>query len=225
MKILISQRIGKDKHGEYFDYLENNYIDFFEKFNITPILLPNKIKDIIRFFKKNNCQRIILTGGENINPKLYRKKITSKPKYHYIRDRNEITLIKLSIKEKIPLLALCRGFQLVNIYFGGKLDINIDKTSLKHKEKKHKLKLIEPFAKIFRKKSFTVNSYHKQGVSVKNIAKCLTPMAITKDNRLIELYKHIDLPIIGVQWHLERKSYSKNIDNIIFRNFLKNKKI
>ena len=39
-KILITQRIGRDKYGEYHDYIESNYIKFFNKYNITPVLLP-----------------------------------------------------------------------------------------------------------------------------------------------------------------------------------------
>ena len=37
------------------------------------------------------------------------------------RNKVEKSIIKFSIKNKIPLLGVCRGMQLVNIYFGGKI--------------------------------------------------------------------------------------------------------
>ena len=73
MKILISQRIGKDKYNEYYDYLENKYIDFFNRYKLTPILLPNTIDEVENFFYSNECSKIILTGGEDINPFYYIK--------------------------------------------------------------------------------------------------------------------------------------------------------
>ena len=74
--ILITQRIGKNKYGEYYDYLESSYIKYLNQYEINPIILPNNTKDIIGFYKKNRCSHIILTGGDDICPSLYNKKAT-----------------------------------------------------------------------------------------------------------------------------------------------------
>ena len=49
MKILVTQRFSKDKYSQQIDYLENNYINFFNKYKFTPVLLPNSSKDIIKY--------------------------------------------------------------------------------------------------------------------------------------------------------------------------------
>ena len=65
-KILITQRIGRNKYGDYFDYLETNYIKFIEQYKLQPILLPNDIKNVTKFYNENNCSLILLTGGDDI---------------------------------------------------------------------------------------------------------------------------------------------------------------
>ena len=65
-RVLITQRMTRDKYGEYIDYLENSYINFFSRFNITPILLPNNIKNPVEYLLDLRCNKVILTGGDDI---------------------------------------------------------------------------------------------------------------------------------------------------------------
>ena len=223
MKILITQRIGLDKYGETIDFLESNYIKFFNKFHITPILLPNTIANVRDYYFSNKCKKIILTGGEDINPKIYNHKSKSLNKYQYLRDKNEIKLIKLSEKYKIPVLSICRGAQLVNAYFGGKITNNIKNSIYKHNQKKHKLTIIHSDASFFKRKSLVVNSFHNHGIEIQHLSKKLNPIAITNDLRFVEFFHHKNLPIVGIQWHPERKNYSQSFDKKILEAFLNNK--
>tara|TARA_Y100000741_G_scaffold327886_1_gene280765 strand:+ start:2044 stop:2712 length:669 start_codon:yes stop_codon:yes gene_type:complete len=219
--ILITQRVGKDKYGEYYDYLESSYIKYFNQYNINPIILPNNTKDIIAFYKNNKCSRIILTGGDDISESLYNKKSKKINSNYYQRDINEKKLIKYSIKENIPILGICRGFQIINVCLGGNLTKNIHKITKVINTNKHKVNFTKDFIKVIKKKSILVNSFHNQGITEKQLANNLIPLGFSGDGQLVELYKHNKLPILGMQWHPERKNFSKSFDKYIFKLFLK----
>ncbi len=219
--VLITQRIGKDKHGEYYDYLEASYIKYFNKYNINPIILPNNIKDAIDFYQKNKCTRIILTGGDDICPSLYDKQSEKINHNFYQRDLNEKKLTEYSVKNKIPILGICRGFQIINVCLGGKLTKDISKITKSLSERKHKVNFTKDFIEVIKKKSILVNSFHNQGIVEKQLANELIPLGFSEDGKLVELYKHSKLPILGIQWHPERKNFSKSFDEYIFNLFLK----
>ena len=71
------------------------------------------------------CQGILLTGGEDVHPKFYNK-IEYLPLCHQYdmderRDEFELKVIDYSQKNQLPLLGICRGLQITNVYFGGTL--------------------------------------------------------------------------------------------------------
>ena len=50
-------------------------------------------------------------------------------------------------------------------------------------------------------------------------------LGTTKDGKYVEIYKHKSKPVIGIQWHPERKNFSKKFDNYIFKRFVNNKEL
>ena len=220
--ILITQRIARDVYGEYYDYLESAYVKYLNKHDINPIILPNSIKNVVKFYEINKCSGIILTGGDDISPSLYSKNGRQINKNYYKRDLNEKKLIKYSIDKKIPILGICRGFQIINVCLGGKLTKDICKITKNINPKKHKVYFTESFQKEIKKKFIVANSYHNQGITELQLANKLNPLGFSHDGKLVEFYKHIKLPIIGIQWHPERENFSKSFDEYIFKLFLKN---
>lgn len=217
--ILVTQRIFKDKHGHFSDRLENNYINFLSRFDINPILLPNSGVNTISYLSANKCKGIILTGGEDINPSLYSKNKSLLDPYFDIRDDNEIELLKYSVEKKVPLLGICRGSQLTNVYFKGGLTSNLFKINSNFKNKKHKVSLFnKPFG--FQDKSIEVNSFHNQGILDYQLSSELIVLAKTDVLNNIELFKHKVLPIIGMQWHPERTNDSEVLDILILKTFI-----
>jgi putative glutamine amidotransferase len=82
-------------------------------------------------YKENNfesikkCQGILLTGGEDVHPRFYQK-----PEYLPLcyaddmdekRDEFELNVLEFSQKNRIPVLGICRGLQITNVFFGGTL--------------------------------------------------------------------------------------------------------
>tara|TARA_Y100000768_G_scaffold82432_1_gene58728 strand:+ start:219 stop:875 length:657 start_codon:yes stop_codon:yes gene_type:complete len=216
-RILITQRMAKDKYGEYIDYLENSYIDFFSNFNITPILLPNNIKNPIEYFLDLKCNKMILTGGDDIKE----LSILKHNNNLFKRDDNEKKLAKFALKRKIPIFCICRGFQIMNIVLGGNVSRNINNNNMR----KHKVDLNKKYPNVVDNKTITVNSYHNHGITISGIAKPLEVLGTTKDGKYVEIYKHKSKPVFGVQWHPERKNFSKKFDNYIFKRFINNKEL
>jgi len=208
------------------DTLENNYINYFEKFGIKLIPISNSTKNINSYFEKFPISGIILSGGNDINPELYNKKINeSEKKKLFIsneRDETEKELLRIAIKKKIPVLGICRGMQFINVFFKGKL-INIkeeNQSEIGHLATEHTIKIINNKAKKLLNNESRINSYHGYGINKKTLSSELEIFAQT-DDALIEGLYHPLFPIVGIQWHPERKSPDERINNKLIEAFLK----
>lgn len=152
---------------------------------------------------------LFLSGGVDITPSLYgEEKIAQCGAGDPKRDEMELLLLQAFLNKKKPILGVCRGFQMINIYFGGTLYQDIAQQtgfsdhpydcfhSVHTTEGSVVRELFGP--------EFTVNSLHHQ--AIKKLADCLTPTAFSVSGHFVEAYQHKDLPIIAVQWHPERMS-------------------
>jgi len=179
------------------------------------------------------CDGLLLTGGEDINPDRYGEKFDSTkcdlPNNY--RDTLEIALIGKALKIKLPIQGICRGHQLLNVYFGGTLyqDIPTDVgTTVKHrhppyKPSKHKITISENslLNDIVDENTGTVNSYHHQAVN--KLAPGLKAVAHS-DEGLTESIELIDTNgrayLLGVQWHPEAMSYDNPLSIKIANRFV-----
>ncbi len=179
------------------------------------------------------CSGLVLTGGPDVNPEYYGKiSDTSRCEMDKYRDSLEFSLIQKAMQMQIPILAICRGEQILNVYMGGSLIVDIPDdfdTSVKHRTDGgynaiHPIKISEKsllFA-ISEKNSDSVNTNHHQ--AVRQLATCFVATAFADDG-IIEAYEwkfKIGKPfLLAVQWHPERKPeslMSKEIGNEFLRN-------
>ncbi|NOM01290.1 gamma-glutamyl-gamma-aminobutyrate hydrolase family protein, partial [Klebsiella pneumoniae] len=71
--------------------------------------------------------KLILTGGQNVHPQFYgEKKTVESDDYNLVRDEFELALLKEALRQNKPIMAICRGVQLVNVAFGGTLNQEIE---------------------------------------------------------------------------------------------------
>ena len=121
-------------------------------------------------------------------------------------------MLKFAIKKSIPILAVCRGFQFVNNFFGGSLK-KIENHVKKNHEIIFKKKLI-----FFKKKNLlNTNSYHNY--KIKNLANNFENIAETNDNSIEIAYAKKE-KILGLMFHPERKNFSQiPINKLVFNYF------
>ena len=169
-----------------------------------PLVIPVGDESIVRDYVEM-IDKLILTGGQNVHPQFYgEKKTIESDDYNLVRDEFELALLKEALRQDKPILAICRGVQLVNVAFGGTLHQEIEGhwqglpfgTS-------HSIETVEGsvVAQLFGKES-QVNSVHRQ--SIKDLAPNFRVTAVDPRDQTVEAIESIDEHrIIGLQWHPE----------------------
>lgn len=169
-----------------------------------PLVIPVGDKSIVRDYVEM-IDKLILTGGQNVHPQFYgEKKTIESDDYNLVRDEFELALLKEALRQNKPIMAICRGVQLVNVAFGGTLHQEIEGhwqglpfgTS-------HSIETVEGsvVAQLFGKES-QVNSVHRQ--SIKDLAPNFRVTAVDPRDQTVEAIESIDEHrIIGLQWHPE----------------------
>jgi len=193
------------------------------------LLIPTTDPDTLRRYA-DMCDGFLLSGGPDISPALYGEEVrpacgTLAPE----RDAFEFALIPYILASGKPILAICRGMQALNVYFGGTLyqDI-VTECSLRalHRQPApcedscHTVTPIPqtPLAALCGNATFAVNSYHHQ--AVKKLGDGLTPMAVSEDG-LTEAFYLADHPfLIAVQWHPERLAAKDKNASVLFDAFV-----
>jgi putative glutamine amidotransferase len=156
----------------------------------------------------------LLMGGVDVNPKLYGEKrgsFTDKP--HEDRDAQEMRLLREALEKDIPVLAICRGHQLLNVAMGGSLLQHIDDNSHRWTDEGdsswHDLSFERGrLGAVYGSEPVKVNSRHHQGITRDRLAAGLHPVAIAHD--FVEAFEsETHRWVAGVQWHPERPEIRK----------------
>lgn len=165
------------------------------------------------------CDGIMLTGSaSNVHPSYYSEDVLD-PLLPQDRARDETTLplIRAAVAHGIPIIAICRGFQEMNVALGGSLHQAVQSVPghFDHRENPelgmdeqygdaHKVRLIEGgmLHEILGAREIPVNSLHGQGVN--ELARGLTVEAVAEDG-LVEAFSVSTAPgfTLAVQWHPE----------------------
>jgi len=207
-----------------------NYINWIEGDNII-ILDAYTIKNMDSILAL--ADGIILTGGEDINPLQYNDTINLAVcgDINYQRDTLERKLFDFALKNKIPLIGVCRGMQMMNVASGGTLYGDIPTeigTTVIHRnngEVMHEIALScsNPYYTnlIFPlyKDTFLVNSWHHQGL--KDISVGIQVIAESYDGlpEAVVMDENLHPFMIGVQFHPERLGKDNGIHQQMLESF------
>jgi putative glutamine amidotransferase len=204
---------------------------------ITPISTDRKI--IAETLRR--VDGVLLTGGDDINPDLYAKKMPRAVRQTIEqtpdgggRDLLELILIAEIFRQRKPLLAICRGHQLLNIAFGGQLIADIRRQipgALNHQrtdragEIVHQVPLTPGclLAKIIGTRVLGVNSSHHQAVlepAEPFVAVARTPDGIVEAMELKPGASPLLPFLLSVQFHPERLTERHAEHRAIFRRFV-----
>ena len=195
-KIGISLRVvNAVNYDEKRDALSQDWPVFLEKLGLNPIFIPNTLSDVASYLHDVQVDGLILSGGDNIG---------DTPE----RDKTEKDILEYAIKNKIPLIGICRGMQIINNFFGGTIEGSQD---LKHVGKPHSIKITnQEFSSFFNTNTLQVNSFHYNLIRLANLGNNLEPFAVVSDDQTIEGFFHKNFPLIGVMWHPEREQNNSN---------------
>lgn len=151
---------------------------------------------------------LILPGGGDIDPKLFGQLNRGSNAVSPMLDRLQMAVLKSFVQHRKPILGICKGMQLINVFFSG--DIYQHLSSCPNHQYEGKDQIHDTIAKkgSFLWKlygtHFTVNSAHHQGVASPGQNICYVQFC---PDGVIEGLHHASLPIIGVQWHPERMCF------------------
>ena len=188
----------------------------------------------------DSCDGFVLTGGIDLHPQFYQNTRVDYPNttvFSEARDLFEIQVFEFARQQNKPVLAICRGLQLVNIALGGNLIQDLQENGFENHRKgpegdrEHKIE-VKPgtlLAQISGVQHGFVNSAHHQGLD--QIADELNVSAFSEDGVVEAIeYKDANKPfLLAVQWHPERMqipvsnvAFSQNIRSAFMEAMLKN---
>lgn len=169
---------------------------------------------------------LLLPGGGDIDPYLLNEPNKGSRNIDTELDIIQFQALDLFVKNKKPVLGICKGFQLIDLYFGAKLIQDLPAPSLhpvteQNEDACHEVQstylALPPYISQLHQYSLntfppfphkmTVNSAHHQGIC-KN-GKQLLPFQTAPDG-ITEAFLHKTLPILAFQWHPERMLFSGN---------------
>lgn len=203
--ILLTGGTGAAANGTPTWTLNQNYAENIRRAGGLPILAVN-----------NDCAEeyadladgLLLSGGKDVATELYHQE----QKYDFVitdpqRDDLEWKLIKAFTDRKKPIFGICRGIQVLNVYFGGTLYQDIpDQLSGDHAKgvcHPATLKKDSILGGLFGE-SMEINSYHHQALDTLGNGLVATAWSDAGGRAIVEAIEHESLPIWSVQWHPER---------------------
>ncbi len=113
-----------------------------------PLAMPGVASRELMAECVRRCDGVLFTGGDDVNPKLYTKRLAPRLSKTVTlepgeRDFRELILIDEIFRQRKPVFAICRGHQIMNVALGGTLVVDIKSQvpgALNHRQMKKKAK-------------------------------------------------------------------------------------
>jgi len=199
----------------------------------VPVVIPLGKPEEAEFYA-NLCDGFIFTGGEDISAITYGQEPHPKlKKVNKHRDDFEIELVKKAREKEKAILAMCRGYHLLNVSYGGSIiqdvesefsaSINHFQQSATRTEPTHTVTIEEDsmLYEIIGEKEAAVNSFHHQAIG--KVGKGLRVAARAADGVIeaLELEDKEKNFLLGTQWHPEELRHENKNMMAIITTFIK----
>lgn len=205
------------RKNRLIDYVGELHLELLTRLRLHPVMVPvvpGTLPSVPQYAR--GMRGLLLVEGEDIEPTRYkaeRPELAHHDEIHPQKDEIEVRLVRHALKRRVPILAICRGSQLVNVVCGGTLYVDVQeekKSPLKHIDYdnydgyRHPVTILPgtPLAKWYRQETVAVNSYHHQGI--RNLARRFRPMAHADDGLVEAYYDPRAKFVVGLQFHPER---------------------
>ncbi len=175
-----------------------------------PLLIP-PLPDVAGFADEAlaSLDGLVLVGGDDVDPSAYGAtphERTDPPNLR--RDAAELALLRGAVDRDLPLLGICRGFQLLNIAFGGTLDQHLDDRvdGLVHRVElgewsNHPVEVVGGRLQALVPTGTMIHSHHHQGIE--SVGEGLAVTALAPDGTVEGLEDPSRAFCVGVLWHPE----------------------
>lgn len=197
-RIGITQRLdliqGREEHR---DGLDTRWAGLLWNLGLVAIPLNNCNPDPVAYLDALGVDGFVLSGGNDL---------------HDVPERNilETAILKRSIRESLPVFGVCRGFQFMNYFQGGKLAKVDGHVAIRHDIQGE---LAD------KRQNINVNSYHHWAITSGSLGSDLIPLAYGPD-ATIEAFRHESRPWLGIMWHPEREEpFDKDDSKLIYSHF------
>lgn len=214
-RIGISMRVMCSEYGETRDALARDWPTLLERLgyvhNFPPewFLLPNIGENCVSLARRFGIEGLLLTGGDDIG---------ATPD----RDATETALLHWASEEKLPVLGVCRGAQMLARHAGATLD---EVQRERHVATRHAVAWRESelpasfwHQVLPGQGNAEVNSYHNWGLLPNSCPACLRTAAVCPEDGSIEAFCHAALPWLGIFWHPEREKTPSDMDMTLLYN-------
>ena len=197
MKIGVVTRILYED-GVEKEFVNTSYLKMLNKYSLTPIIISchsyqEEVLDM--------CEGFLLPGGDDIDAKYFNQENhSSNTLVHPLVDETDFKVLEYALKNNKPILGICRGIQIINVFLNGTLLQHIEDNSHKNKEvDKMKVSPLSRFVN-YQNKEVEINSFHHQRINV--LGEGLIIEGTTYD--VVELVTHNKYKLIASQYHLEK---------------------
>ena len=203
--------------------------------DVLPLMTPVLAEDVDTHELLAQFDGIFLTGSySNVEPHHYGGEPSAEGTLHDpFRDAVTLPLARRALDEGVPLLAVCRGFQELNVVLGGTLHQKVHEVPGYHNHLEdsndpldvqygpaHPVTLVEGglLRQLMGRDEAMVNSLHAQGIA--RLADGVSVEAIADDG-LIEAFRVDDVDgfALAVQWHPEWQVLQNELSTVIFKAF------
>lgn len=204
--------------------INRNYLSATWNCGATPTLLNICSSNEYIEYACKAFDGFIFCGGGDIDPIYYNQQ--KQPQISNVcpeRDEFEYKLFRAIYKTGKPILGICRGMQIINVFLGGSLSQHVE-GHMQEEENyvpTHEVALTEgsPLHKLSKSKKFSVNSFHHQAIY--SLAESLIVDARCSNDRCIEAF-HMPAHkfLYGLQWHPEALFDTCKVSQGIFHTFI-----
>ena len=159
---------------------------------------------------------VVLPGGADVDSSWYGHETDdASEQTDLVHDRCDLTLVQDCIAKRKPLLAICRGMQILNVACGGTICQDIGESDVAHRSGMHAVTL-EPTSAVARamgNSEVVVSSYHHQALDDLGDDLAVTGRAA---DGCIEAVEHRSAPVLAVQWHPEDDAHEQPYEQALF---------
>jgi N5-(cytidine 5'-diphosphoramidyl)-L-glutamine hydrolase len=192
-RAVISQRVEVfADRDERRDALDQRWAALLESLSLIALPMPNSLADPAAWLTAANPDLIVLTGGNDL------AHLVDGPDAAPERDRTEALMLQHASAEATPLLAVCRGLQLIVDSGGGALVPVEGHVAQDHVITTHPAAGNWPI-----RDGRSVNSFHNWGVE-QSAVPAGWELAATAADGTVEAIVHSTLPQVALMWHPER---------------------